>query len=233
VFTAGDNAYHSGTAAEYANCYNPVWGDVKGRTRPVPGNHDYGTSGAAPYFAYFGANAGTPGEGWYAYDLGAWRIYALNSNCDEIGGCGSGSAQENWLIGDLIANPRQCVAAIWHHARFSSGDHGNSTLMAAIFTDLYNAGADLVITGHGHNYERFAPLNPSGAVDPANGIRQFVVGTGGASLTPFGTIRTGSEVRNATTHGVIKLTLNAGNYSWEFVPVAGQSFTDSGTQSCH
>jgi hypothetical protein len=235
VFTAGDNAYESGTAAEFRDCYDPAWGAVKGRTRPVPGNHDYVTSGASAYYAYFGALAGDNGRGWYAYDAGAWRIYALNSNCTAagVGGCGPGSEQETWLLNDLAANPRQCVAAIWHHPRFSSGDHGNSTAMASIFTHLYNAGADLVLTGHDHNYERFAPIRPDGAIDTARGMRQFVIGTGGASLRALGAIQPSSEVRSSAAHGVLKLTLRASDYSWEFVPIAGRTFTDAGTTACH
>lgn len=235
IFTAGDNAYESGTAAEFANCYDPTWGPFKSRTRPAPGNHDYVTSGASAYYEYFGDAAGEAGKGWYAYDVGAWRVYALNSNCAStgVGGCGPGSPQETWLLNDLAANPRQCVAAIWHHPRFSSGQHGNSTLMASIFTQLYNAGADVVINGHDHDYERFAPLRPDGAADPDRGIRQFVVGTGGASLRSLGTTQSNSEVRSSAAHGVLKLTLQAGGYRWDFIPIAGRTFTDTGTGTCH
>jgi hypothetical protein len=233
VFTAGDNAYESGTAAEFANCYNPVWGGVKFRTRPVPGNHDYVTANATGYFSYFGAAAGPSTQGWYAYDVGAWRIYALNSNCDAIGGCGNGSPQETWLEADLAANPHQCVAAIWHHPRFSSGEHGSDPIMDTIWRDLSAAGADLIINGHDHDYERFAPLSATGTRDDANGMREFVVGTGGASLRSFGTVLATSEVRSNTAHGVIKFTLNQDGYSWQFVPMPGKSFTDSGFAGCH
>jgi hypothetical protein len=233
VFTAGDNAYESGSAAEFADCYDPAWGGFKSRTRPVPGNHDYGTAGAAGYLGYFGSLAGPVGQTWYAYDAGTWRIYALDSNCALVGGCGTGSPQETWLKADLTANPRQCVLAIWHHPRFSSGAHGDDPITATLWNDLYNAGADLIVNGHDHDYERFAPQDPTGAKDTARGIREFVVGTGGASLRAFTTIRANSEVRNAATFGVLKLTLHSNGYDWGFVPIAGQTFTDHGSGTCH
>ena len=232
VFAAGDIAYPTGSAAQFRDCYGPTWGSVRGRTRPVPGNHDYGTAGAAPYFAYFGSLAGTPGQGWYAYDMGAWRVYALNSNCDAIGGCGAGSPQETWLAADLAANPRQCVAAIWHHPLFSSGMHGNSAATLALWQDLYAAGADVVINGHDHDYERFAPQTPDGTADPATGIREFVVGTGGAELRLFATVRANSEVRRAGLHGVLRLALMPTGYAWRFI-AAGSSWTDTGSATCH
>ncbi|HEY6057230.1 MAG TPA: phosphodiester glycosidase family protein [Candidatus Limnocylindrales bacterium] len=232
VFTAGDNAYESGTPSEFRDCYGPTWGTLLSRTRPAPGNHDYVTSGASGYFGYFGARAGTAGQGWYAYDLGAWRIYSLNSNCADVG-CGAGSAQEQWLKADLAANPRQCVAAIWHHPEFSSGQHGNSTAMRAVWDDLYAADADVVINGHDHDYERFAPQTPAGAASAARGIREFVVGTGGAAIRPFATVRANSQVRNAATHGVLKLTLRSGAYGWEFLPAGSGTFRDSGQANCH
>jgi hypothetical protein len=232
VFTAGDNAYEDGSAANYADCYDPTWGAFKDRTNPVPGNHEYQTANAAGYFGYFGAAAGTPGQGWYAYDLAGWRIYALNSNCGAIGGCGAGSAQEQWLLNDLAANPRTCIAAIWHHPRFSSGEHGNDPSMDTIWRDLMAAGAEFVINGHDHDYERFAPLTASGSIASVNGTREFVVGTGGASLRAFGPTVTGSQVRNSATNGVMKFTLTATGYSWQFLPVAGKTFTDSGSGAC-
>ncbi|HEY6015076.1 MAG TPA: phosphodiester glycosidase family protein, partial [Candidatus Limnocylindrales bacterium] len=164
VFAAGDEAYESGSAAEFKNCYAPTWGPFLDRTYPVPGNHEYVTSGAAGYFNYFGARAGAAGAGWYAYDLGTWRIYALNSNCAVVG-CDAGSAQETWLRDDLAANPRACVLAYWHHPRFSSGQHGNDSEVAALWNDLYAAGADVIVNGHDHDYERFAPQAPSGKAD--------------------------------------------------------------------
>jgi hypothetical protein len=232
VFTAGDNAYESGTPTEYANCYDPTWGAFYDRTFPVPGNHDYVTSGASGYFDYFGTRAGPTGTGWYAFDVGTWRIYALNSNCAVVG-CNAGGAQEQWLRADLVANPRACVMAIWHHPRFSSGEHGNDAEVAPFWNALYDAGAEVIVNGHDHDYERFAQQTPAGASSAARGIREFVVGTGGASLRSFGTVRANSQVRNSSTHGVIKFTLTDAGYSWQFIPIAGKTFTDSGSGVCH
>jgi hypothetical protein len=232
VFAAGDEAYESGSPAEFNNCYGPTWGPFLDRTYPVPGNHEYVTSGASGYFSYFGARAGPAGSGWYAYDLGTWRVYALNSNCAVVG-CAAGSEQEQWLKADLATNPRACVLAYWHHPRFSSGQHGNDSEVAALWSDLYAAGADVIVNGHDHDYERFAPQTPAGAADSATGIREFVVGTGGASLRGFATIRANSQVRNGSTHGVIKFNLGDAGYSWQFIPIAGQTFKDSGTGTCH
>ena len=221
VFAAGDIAYQSGTAAQFVKCYGPAWGRFRSRTRPVPGNHDYGSAGAAPYFAYFGAAAGTAGQGWYAYDVGTWRVYSLNSNCASVGGCGAGSAQETWLRADLAANPRACVAAVWHHPLFSSGQHGATAATRPLWDALYEAGADIVINGHDHDYERFAPQRPNGSADPGAGIREFVVGTGGTGLRSFSTVRANSEVRKTGVFGVLKLELKTGGYTWRFVPVSG------------
>ena len=232
VFAAGDEAYESGSATEFKNCYDPTWGPFLDRTYPVPGNHEYLTSGASGYFDYFGARAGPTGTGWYAYNLGSWRIYALNANCTLVG-CGVGSEQEQWLRADLATSPHTCVLAYWHQPRFSSGEHGNDSSLSAFWNDLYAAGADVVVNGHDHDYERFAPQTPSGAADPATGIREFVVGTGGASLRSFSTIRANSQVRNSSTHGVIKFTLGATGYTWQFIPIAGQTFKDSGSGTCH
>jgi len=232
VFTAGDNAYESGSTAEFANCYEPTWGAFYDRTYPTVGNHEYETSGASGYFDYFGSRAGTPGSGWYAYDVGSWRVYALNSNCFVVG-CDAGGAQEQWLRADLAANPRPCVLAYWHHPRFSSGEHGNDAEVAPFWNALYEAGAEVIVNGHDHDYERFAQQTPAGASSAAKGIRQFVVGTGGASLRSFGTVRANSQVRNSSTHGVLKLTLDTAGYSWQFLPIAGKTFTDSGSASCH
>jgi hypothetical protein len=232
VFAAGDLAYERGTDAEFQNCYAPTWGAFRDRTNPVPGNHEYETSGATGYFNYFAARAGPVGTGWYAYDLGAWRIYALNSNCAVVA-CAAGSEQEQWLRADLATSPHACVLAYWHHPRFSSGQHGNNSEVLPLWDALYAAGADVIVNGHDHNYERFAPQTPTGAANAATGIREFVVGTGGASLRSFSTIRANSQVRNSTTHGVIKLTLSSTGYAWQFIPVAGGTFTDSGTATCH
>ncbi len=229
VFTAGDNAYSNGSATDYSQCYDPTWGRQKARTRPAPGNHEYNTSGAAPYYAYFGANAGPAGLGYYSYDLGGWHLISLNSNI----AMSAGSAQEQWLRADLAANTKQCVLAYWHPPRFSSGSHGSSTAPQPLWQALYDYNADLVISGHDHNYQRFAPQTPAGAADQARGIREFVVGTGGTSHYTFGTPITNTEAYNTDTYGVLKLTLSATAYSWEFIPVAGGTYRDSGSGSCH
>lgn len=235
VFTLGDNVYDNGTATEFADCYGPSWGraSIKARTRPVPGNHDYNTPGASAYYAYFGAAAGDPSKGYYAYDAGTWRVYVLNSNCSIVG-CSAGSAQEQWLRADLAANPRACVVAMWHHPRFSSGaEHGSSAATQALWKALYDFDAELILTGHDHEYERFAPQTATGTPDKVSGIVEFVVGTGGRSHYPFGRIVANSLIRNNTTYGVLRLELLASSWSFTFVPVAGKTFTDTGTGTCH
>ena len=230
VFTAGDNAYHDGATSEFNGCYSPSWGRFLSRTRPAPGNHDYKTSGAKPYFAYFGARAGAIGVGYYSYNLGAWHILSLNSELSMK----SGSAQERWLRADLAATKTKCTLAYWHSPRFSSGtEHGSDASTQPLWQALYDYGADVVIAGHEHNYERFAPQTPTGRADPDSGIREFVAGTGGADHYPFGPPIANSEVRNGDTWGVLKLTLLPGSYRWEFIPVAGMTFTDSGSAHCH
>jgi hypothetical protein len=223
VFTAGDNVYENGTYNEYMNCYHSSWGRHKGRTKPVPGNHEYNTPRAEGYYSYFGVPR------YYAYDLGAWRIYALNSeiNTTETG------AQFTWLKNDLAANPRKCVMAYWHRPRWSSGSvHGSDPKTQPLWRVLYNAGAELVVSGHEHNYERLAPMDRKGQLD-RSGLRQIVVGTGGASLKGFSHILPTSRVRNSSTYGVLKLTLRPDGYDWKFIPVAGQTFTDQGSTPCH
>jgi hypothetical protein len=228
VFTAGDNAYERGTLAEFGSCYDPTWGAVESRTRPSTGNHDYGTSGASGYFTYFGWRAGSAGKGYYAYNLGTWRIYVLNSNCAAVGGCGAASPQTRWLKADLAANPRRCVLAYWHHPLFSSGVHGNNASVRGFWYALYAAHADVVINGHDHDYERFARQTPTGSAS-SSGIREFVVGTGGRSLRDFVTVQPHSLVRNSSTFGVLKLTLHATSYDWRFIPQSGKTFGDSRT----
>ena len=234
VFTLGDNAYPNGSATDYANCYDGSWGRVKGRTMPTPGNHEYQTAGAAGYFGYFGSAAGDPSKVYYSYDLGAWHIVVLNSNsaCTTIS-CSAASAQVQWLKADLAANSKSCTLAYWHHPRFNSGaEHGNLTAVGPFWDALYAAGAEIVLNGHEHLYERFAPQTPNAVADP-NGIRQFTVGTGGAALYSFSaTIQPNSERRNNTSMGVLKLTLKSGGYDWQFIPATG-SFTDSGSGTCH
>ena len=230
VFTAGDNAYNNGSATDFAQCYEPTWGRHKARTRPSPGNHDYRTADASGYFAYYGSNAGPPSLGYYSYDLGNWHIISLNSNIS----MSAGSTQEQWLRADLAASSKPCTLAYWHHPRFSSGSHhGSSTESQPLWQALYDDGSEIVISGHEHNYERFAPQTPTGTADATGGIREFVVGTGGTDFYPSGTPIGNSEVRSTGVWGVLKLTLSSNAYTWQFVPVAGQSFTDSGTTSCH
>jgi len=243
VFTAGDNAYTEGSLAQYNNCYGPTWGAYKASTMPAVGNHEYRTPGASGYFDYFGAAAGEPGKGYYSYNKGAWHIVVLDSECKYwatgfIDGPSQCSSQRQadmiaWLKADLAANSTTvCTLAYFHQPRFSSGFGGNDLSTQPIWDALYAAKADVVISGHDHNYERFARQTPSGALDRSRGIREFVVGTGGASHGGIGTIKANSQVRNTTTYGVLKLTLNSASYGWKFVPVAGKTFTDSGTTSC-
>ena len=229
VYTTGDNAYPSGTAQEFADCYGPSWGRHRDRTFPSLGNHDYGVVGAAGYFDYFGERAGTPGEGYYSYDLGGWHIIALNS----IIQVSAGSAQEQWLRSDLAAHPAVCTLAYWHYPLFSSGSvHGGDPAMRPLWQALYDHRADVVLAGHEHHYERFAPQDPQGNADPVRGMREFVVGSGGRSHYGFGAPVANSEVRNGDTYGLLKLTLHPSSYSWEFIPEPGKTFTDSGNAAC-
>ena len=231
VFTLGDNAYSSGTASEFKNCYGPTWGRFKSRTRPATGNHDYATAGAKGYFDYFGSRAGSRANGYYAYALGTWHIIVLNSNCGDVS-CSADSPQVKWLKYVLAKTRGRNVLAMWHHPRFSSGRHGNDTSVQAFWDALYAEGADIVLNGHDHNYERFAPQTPTGQLDQTYGIRQFVVGTGGTSLRSKGTTKANSQVFSST-HGVLKLYLQARSFSWRFVPIAGKTFTDRGGQLTH
>jgi hypothetical protein len=235
VFVAGDLAYPDGSDEQFAKCYGPTWGRFKERTRPSPGNHEYHSDGASGYVNYFGATAGDPKKGYYSYELGAWHIIVLNSECKDVGGCGAGSAQEQWLRQDLNAHPAKCTLAYWHKPLFSSGAaHGNDPEVKPLWDVLYAADADVVLNGHDHDYERFAPQDPQGKADSQRGIREFVVGTGGKnSHRSFGSTKPNSEIRQADTFGVLKLTLHATSYDWEFVPEAGKKFTDAGNGTCH
>ena len=228
VFTAGDNAYFSGSSEDFRNCYEPSWGRHKARTRPTPGNHEYETPGALGYFAYFGASAGPSGLGYYSYPLGAWHIIALNSEISAF----PGSPQLEWLRADVAANRTLCTLAYFHTPVFGSGTNGGNEQMRAAWRVLYEFGVDVVVNGHNHSYERFALQDPDGGSNPVRGIRQFTVGTGGAPLTDFPRIRPNSEIRNSTW-GVLKLTLRSDRYEWQFLPVAGASFSDSGSATCH
>ena len=224
MFVLGDNVYIDGTYREFTNCYDPTWGRHKDRTRPVPGNHEYFTPGAVGYFQYFGNL-----PSYDAYDLGAWRIYALNSEID----VSLASAQVKWLKNDLAANSRLCVVAYWHKPRWSSRyEDGSDTTYETLWKTLHDAGAELVLNGHIHNYERFTEMNAVGlAASP--GLREIVVGTGGVNHDGYVTSVSTSEVRNASTYGVLQLTLSSSSYSWQFIPVLGKTFTDSGTTGCH
>jgi hypothetical protein len=238
VFAAGDLAYEKGSAEEFKNCYNPAWGRFKNRTRPTLGNHEYVDPTASAYFQYWGARAGPAGKGYYSFDLGAWHIVALNTNCyvKDLGGCGQGSPQEAWLNADLARHPSACIIAFGHHALFSSGvfkKHAVHPELKQLWQELYAAHADLVLAGHEHSYERFAPQDPDGQADPRNGIREIVVGTGGRSHDLLGFATPNSEIREWDTYGVLKLTLSPGKYGWEFIPEEGKTFRDSGSGVCH
>jgi len=232
VLTLGDAQYENGTYSKFLASYRRSWGRVKSNTRPAPGNHEYESSGATGYYRYFGVAAGDPTKGYYSFDIGPWHVIALNSNCSFVAGCDVGSPQERWLRDDLAAHPADCTLAYWHHPRFSSGPHGSDTAYTALWSALYDAGVDVVLAGHDHDYERFAPQSPGGVRDLAHGIREFVVGTGGKELRPFSTVRANSEVRDATSLGVLELTLGGHAYAWRFRPAVG-SFTDSGSAHCH
>jgi methionine-rich copper-binding protein CopC len=235
VLALGDLQYDSGSLSDFNASYDPSWGRVKSVTYPVVGNHEYGQSNASGYFQYFGSRAGTPGHGWYSFDLGAWHIVAINSNCDRLsGGCGSGSPEETWLRNDLAAHPTACTIAMWHHARYSSGHDGDNTFMQSMWSDLYDAGVEILLSGHSHDYERFAPQDDNGHLDTAAGIRQFVVGTGGAFFTGLGTsFDANSQAHQNNTFGVLQLTLRSNAYDWKFLPEAGKTYSDSGTTACH
>lgn len=222
VAAVGDLAYPRGTASDYAACYGPSWGRFKDRTHPAPGNHEYGTGRATGYFAYWGAAAGPAGKGWYSYDIGSWHVVVLNSNCGIVG-CGPDSEQGRWLAADLAAHRTQCALAYWHHPRFSSALHGDQAQVDPLWRAVAAGGVDVVLNGHDHDYERF------GLID---GVREFVVGVGGAASYPFFRVDQGSEMRHSGSIGVLSLTLHPGSYDWRFLAADGSGFTDSGTSSC-
>lgn len=233
VLTVGDEQYDQATASQLAASYDPSWGKVKAITRPAPGNHEYQSGSAGGYYGYFGAAAGDPTKGYYSFDVGTWHIISLNSNCWAVGGCDTGSPQEQWLAADLAAHTNRCTLAYWHHPRFTSGPAGNDNRTAAFWSDLYAANADLVMDGHDHVYERFSPQTPSATADPVRGLRQFTVGTGGEERMSFVSVQPNSELRDGSSFGVMLLTLHDGGYDFQFVPAAGYSFTDSGSGTCH
>ena len=237
VFTLGDLVYDAATLPQFQNCYGTAWGKFKDRTRPAIGNHEYRQGNASPYFQYWGAQAGPPGKGYYSYDLGAWHVVVLNTNCDALGrgGCAAGSPQELWLRQDLRDHRGSCMVAYGHHPLFSSGffrSHAVHPELKPLWEDLYAAHADLVLAGHEHSYERFAPQDPDGRADPQHGIREIVVGTGGRSHGPLGMVLQNSEVQNFDTYGVLKLALSPQGYTWEFIPEEGKTFHDAGVGVC-
>lgn len=240
VLVLGDEQYPCGDTGAFTASYDPTWGRVKAVSRPVPGNQEYNQDAgcsidgqARGYFDYFGKAAGNAGEGWYSFNIGSWHVIALNANCDAIGGCDAGSPQEAWLKNDLTADTALCTLAFWHQPRFGSGSHGNDLSTAAFWDDLYAANADLVLNGHDHGYERFAPQDPGQQPDSEHGIREFIVGTGGEDHGSIHEVQPNSEVQNADTFGALELSLHPAGYDWLFAPVAGSTFTDSGSGTCH
>lgn len=234
VFTTGDNAYPDGSLEDYRSCYDPSWGRHRDRTRPAVGNHDFKQRQAGGYHDYWGERGGPFDKYYYSFDIGSWHVVVLNSECHRVG-CEPGSddgEQADWLIEDLESSASACTLAIWHHPRWSSGRYGNDDETAGLWEILYDRGAEMVLNGHEHLYERFAPLRPDGTVDTASGIRQFTVGTGGGNLRGFEDVQDTSEARGSV-FGVLKLTLLDGRYEWEFLPEAGESFTDRGGDDCH
>jgi len=229
VAVLGDAVYQSGTESQFADCYGPTWGRHLDRTRPALGNHERRTEKGGPYYRYFGARAGKPGEGWYSYRLDGWHVVVLNSE-EEIA---AGSPQLRWLAADLRANPSRCTMAYMHRPRFSSGKHGGSSRVLDAWRVLYDAGVDVVLAGHDHVYERFAPLTPDGELDRERGIVSFVVGTGGAPLYGRGHDQPHSLALSNDVHGVLAFRFRPDGYSWEFVPVAGDRFHDRGEGRCH
>ncbi len=232
VFTLGDNAYPDGSPESFASCYAPTWGRFLDRTiLPVAGNNDWSTTDAAGYRAYFGSRATPDGQTWYSMDLGTWHVVVLDSDCATVGGCDAASPQGKWLAADLRASKSLCTLALWHQPRFSSGEHGDDPEVAPFWELLHEDHADLVLNGHDQDYERFAPMDPSGAIDKFGGMRELVVGTGGAGLGSFVRAEPSSEFRHAGSWGVLRLTLHPFNYTWEFLPATGR-IADGGSTLC-
>jgi 3',5'-cyclic AMP phosphodiesterase CpdA len=233
ILALGDIVHPGGTPGEYAKCFDPVWGDLKDRLRPVPGNHDYETLGAARYYAYFGAAAGDPTQGYYSFDVGWWHVVAINSICSAVGGCRAGSPQMEWLMADLASNPSRCTLAYWHHPRYTSGNGASPRRTGYLWQVLYRHGVDVVLNGHDHHYERFAAMDPNGERDPERGIRQFVVGTGGANLTRREGDAPHSQLRTRDFHGLLELTLYRARYEWRFLAAPSGEVIDAGSGTCH
>jgi acid phosphatase type 7 len=232
ALTLGDNQYPSGLLSDYNTGYDPTWGAFLSRTRPTPGNHEYKSSpAAAGYFRYFGSRAPAA---YYSYNVGAWHLISLDSNCIYVGGCGAGSAEYHWLKADLVAHPTACTLAYWHHPLWSSGrKHVGKIGVSGFWRLLYKAGAEVVLNGHVHNYERFAPQDPRGRLAARRGVVEIVVGTGGHGLEPFGSTKPNSVARNASTFGILKMVLHPTSYDFAFQPVQGGAFTDTGSVRCH
>jgi hypothetical protein len=235
IFTTGDNSDDLDPEMAYEHCFDPTWGRFKDRIHPAMGNHDYDAKDSPDeYFEYFGKAAGEPGKGWYSYDLGGWHIVVLNSECEDVGGCEDGSAQEKWLKADLSAHPARCSLAIWHLPRFSAAYAEGLPFVEDFWEDLYKAGVEIVLNSHYHYYERFAPMEPEGTLDEVKGIREFIVGTGGAHLEKRGRSCNGNcQFFDKDTLGLLKLTLYPDSYDWEFLPEPGKTLNDSGSGKCH
>ena len=245
VLTVGDNQYHVGSLGDFNASFDPSWGRVKPIIHPAVGDHEYSTAGARGYYDYFNGVGGQTGQagdrdkGYYSFDIGSWHLIALNSACEKIdpggapNGCAASSPQERWLRADLAGHRSSCTLAYWHAPLFNSGFKGNSPVSLPLWQALYEAGADVVLNGDAHDYERFAPQDPSGRLDPGRGVREFVVGTGGAFFTGWSTLKTNSEIRQNNTFGVLALTLNPATYEWRFVPEQGKTFSDYGAGTCH
>jgi predicted phosphodiesterase len=232
IFTAGDNTNDEGFADEYKNCFDSSWGRYKSRIHPVPGNHDYGVKEGKPYFDYFGSRAGRKSEGYYSYDVGPWHIISLNSNCEYVD-CSADSDQYRWLKRDLKNNTALCTMAIWHHPRVSSAPEGKDKSVKPFWDLLYEYGAEVIVNGHSHIYERYAPQNSELKLDWENGMVQFIVGTGGAYFEDLKNVQPNSKAKILQTHGILVFSLFEDHYDWGFLPVDGVSFYDSGTMYCH
>ena len=238
VFTLGDNVYSSGTAEQFKDCFTPAWGNPKLRLmeniHPTPGNHDYGTAQAAPYYKYFGKAAGVDGTGNYSYDVGKWHVIAMNSETVSGGEFSDAdrAAQMKWLEKDLKDHDAACTIAYWHNPRFSSGWHGSDTRFTPIWQLLYDHNVDLVVKGHDHDYERFRPMNPAGVLDTAKGITEIVAGTGGEDLRGFNQLHPNSAYQIEGRAGVLKLTLGENEWHSEFVEAGGRVW-DKSSGKCH
>jgi hypothetical protein len=236
ILGLGDYVYYEGRPTLFTNCFDPVWGQFKARLFPAPGNHEYIYPGAAGYYQYFGAAAGSPANGYYSYDLGAWHVVVLNTNCSNAGmlnDCFAGSSQEQWLRADLAAHPNFCTLAYYHHPLYSSGKEGNFWRAHDLVQALIDNHVDLILNGHDHSYERFAPQDANGNYDPVNGIPEIIAGTGGKDHSPLIKRLPNSLVFDNTSFGVLRVVLHPRGYAFQFIPVAGSAFTDSGTGACH